>query len=608
MTATKSIRSRLIQVVLTLVIPGWIGMLLLTVVFYRQEREHVLQSTLQISRALMTAVDRDLSRAIMATQIIATSHLLASGDLAAFHRKITNMLPMTFASNLVLTDVSGQQLINTIRPYGEPLPIDGNLPVQREVIETGKPVIGNVFIEPVLKRPLAGIEVPVFIDGKIKYTLGAGFFPELLNELLLRQHLPPNWIAVILDKSGVITARTLSPEKFVGQKRTPAMATAMAAASDGVIEVRTREGVPAYTAYSRSSISGWTVVISIPVVEMPSASSMYIFTGIGSLIILLIGLGFASYQSTQIAGEIRGLMAPALAVGLGKAPEVRTFGIKEANEVAQALYRTSELLQSRTNERDEALRGEIESQIAGKIKDEFVATVSHELRTPLTSIAGALGLLSGDKAVALPAGGQRLVSIAYENVQRLLRLVDDMLDVAKFESGDMSFNFVEVDVLTVVQRTIDSNCGFADKFGVSIDLGPDSSSCMVRADVDRLEQVLTNLLSNAIKFSPADTLVLVNIERLKQSARITVRDHGPGIPEDFKAHVFKKFAQAQTGSVRTKKGTGLGLSIVETIIAAHDGLVGFEDAPNGGTIFYVELPLWEDAIAEAPRVKYRQFG
>jgi signal transduction histidine kinase len=607
-TATRSIRARLVQVVLTLVIPGWIGMLLLTVVFYRQEREHILQNTLQISRALMTVVDRDLSRAIMASQILATSPILAAGDLAWFSRRLNDLLPLTFGSNFVLTDVSGQQLINTLRPYGEPLPRDGISAIQRQAIETGKPAIGNVFIGPVIKRPLASITVPVFIDGKIKYTLGVGIFPELLNELLLQQRLPPSWLAVILDKSGVIAARTISPEKFVGQKSTQAVATAMAAVGDGVIEVRTREGVPSLATYSRSDISGWTVVISIPVSDLPTASSLFILSGLGSLAILFVGLGFASYQSKKIAGEIRGLIAPARAVGQGKAPEVKIFEIKEANEVAQALYRTSELLQSRTNERDEALRGEIESQVAVKIKDEFVATVSHELRTPLTSIAGALGLLAGGKAVPLPAAGQRLVSIAYENVQRLLRLVDDMLDVAKFESGDMSFRFVEVDVLTVVQRTIDSNCGFADKFGVSIDLGPDSSSCMVRADVDRLEQVLTNLLSNAIKFSPPDTLVLVNIERLEQSARITVRDHGPGIPEDFKAHVFKKFAQAQTGSVRTKKGTGLGLSIVETIISAHDGLVGFEDAPDGGTIFYVELPLWEDAIAEADRVKYRQFG
>jgi PAS domain S-box-containing protein len=231
------------------------------------------------------------------------------------------------------------------------------------------------------------------------------------------------------------------------------------------------------------------------------------------------------------------------------------------------------------------------------LKDEFVSTVSHELRTPLTSISGSLGLLVGQWAGKMPESAARLLAIAHNNSQRLVRLVNDILDVEKIESGRVVFNLSRVDVRPLVDQAIEANRGFAQGYGVHVRLDTASAGGQVNADPDRLTQVITNLLSNAIKFSPADEEVLVAVENNGDVICISVRDHGSGVPADFKSHIFEKFAQADGTSARQKGGTGLGLSIVKQIVERLDGEVGFDDAPGGGTIFHVKLPAWDSAAS-----------
>jgi PAS domain S-box-containing protein len=248
-----------------------------------------------------------------------------------------------------------------------------------------------------------------------------------------------------------------------------------------------------------------------------------------------------------------------------------------------------------------------------RLKDEFVSTVSHELRTPLTSISGSLGLLVGQWSGKLPESAARLLTIAHKNSQRLVRLVNDILDIEKTESGRVVFNFIRVDLLSVVKQEIEDNRGFAEGFGVAVRLDPASVEAEVIADPDRLAQVITNLLSNAIKFSPGGAEVLVRVEKSDNGFRVSVRDHGSGIPAEFKPHIFEKFAQADGTSSRQKGGTGLGLTIVKQIVERLGGKVGFDDAPGGGTKFYVELPAWESNVggeidaesnASSPRVLF----
>ena len=252
-----------------------------------------------------------------------------------------------------------------------------------------------------------------------------------------------------------------------------------------------------------------------------------------------------------------------------------------------------------------ALRYAVERKRMAQSQDEFVSTVSHELRTPLTSISASLGLLVGNAVGDLPPTAARLVTIAHTNSQRLVRLVNDILDIEKVESGQVTFNLEPVEVRSLVEQAIEANREFAEGYGVKLRFD-ESSSHKVRADSDRLMQVVTNLLSNAIKFSPPDADVVVAVENAGENVRITVRDHGPGISNDFRSRIFEKFAQADASTQRQKGGTGLGLSIVKQIVLRLGGEVGFSDAPGGGTIFYVDLPRL-DTIDSDAAVRAKKF-
>jgi PAS domain S-box-containing protein len=232
-----------------------------------------------------------------------------------------------------------------------------------------------------------------------------------------------------------------------------------------------------------------------------------------------------------------------------------------------------------------------------QLKNEFVATVSHELRTPMTSIAGSLGLLLGTAKGQLPDAMTRLLTIAHRNSQRLVRLINDVLDIEKIESGKMQFDLTRVEVRALIEQAIEAARGFADQHGSVIRLDPTSQNADVLADPDRLNQVITNLLSNAAKFTPRNGEVLVKVESRNDKVRITVRDHGPGISPAFRGRIFDKFAQDDGSNARLKGGTGLGLSIAKQIVTRLGGEIGFTDAPGGGTIFFVVLPRMQPTAA-----------
>lgn len=230
-----------------------------------------------------------------------------------------------------------------------------------------------------------------------------------------------------------------------------------------------------------------------------------------------------------------------------------------------------------------------------RMKSEFVSTVSHELRTPLTSIRGSLGLVSGGVAGALPERAKGLVEIAKNNCERLIRLINDILDSEKIESGKMPFELQPQELLPLLQQTLADNEGFAAQHQVKLALHAPRQPLKALVDSDRLLQVMTNLLSNAIKFSPAQGTVLVLLGRHAGRVRVEVSDNGPGIPEEFRQRIFQKFSQADSSDTRQKGGTGLGLAISKAIVERMDGSLGFTSRVAVGTTFFFELPEWREA-------------
>ena len=230
-----------------------------------------------------------------------------------------------------------------------------------------------------------------------------------------------------------------------------------------------------------------------------------------------------------------------------------------------------------------------------RIKGEFISVVSHELRTPLTSIRGSLGLIVGTMAESLPQGALKLLDIAHNNCERLIVLINDILDIDKIASGHMRFDMRRKALAPLMLKSLQTTEAYAQRFNVRLEWQPPDGNVYIVVDEDRFAQVLSNLLSNAIKFSPTHGVVTINAQLAQDRVRVNIVDRGPGIPEDFHGRIFERFSQADSSASRHAGGTGLGLHISRRIVESMNGTIGFDTQVGRGTTFWVDFPLAADA-------------
>lgn len=237
------------------------------------------------------------------------------------------------------------------------------------------------------------------------------------------------------------------------------------------------------------------------------------------------------------------------------------------------------------------IRDITEEKEVERMKNEFVSIVSHELRTPLTSIRGSLGLALSGAFPTVTGKIKDLLDIAHNNSLRLINLINDILDIEKIAAGKMEFCYENLNVSDAIENIISMNKPYAYKFNVEYmfinNLNEDAS---INVDKGRFTQVLTNLLSNATKFSPEKDKIIVSADYNNEFIKISIKDNGKGIPDEFKDKIFDKFTQADSSDTRQKGGTGLGLSICKSLVEEMNGRIGFESKLNSGTTFYVEFP------------------
>ena len=233
-----------------------------------------------------------------------------------------------------------------------------------------------------------------------------------------------------------------------------------------------------------------------------------------------------------------------------------------------------------------------ELKAAERKKEAFLAAVSHELRTPLTSVLASLGMLMQGDGGPMPERAQTLVRMAYSNSGRLVRLMGDILDIEQLSAGEMRFEFEPLELMPLVEQTIESSRALLEPpgSGIRIHMVETLPGVRVNGDAERLMQALANLLSNAVKFSPPDGRVEIEVSRHGDMVRIAVTDHGPGIPEEFRSEVFRKFAHAGAPNLPHKGGIGLGLSIAREIVVKHGGRIDYTSQRSAGTTFFIDLP------------------
>ncbi|WP_292935950.1 histidine kinase dimerization/phosphoacceptor domain -containing protein [Noviherbaspirillum sp.] len=356
-----TIRKSLSVLVVACIVPTIVTTAVLINHAYERERVRAELRRIETARALMQAVDRELSSAQGTLQALATSPHLSSGNLAEFWAQAQDVQRYRPNNNFVLSDATGQQLVNTLRPFGSALPRHGNPTQLRRVFETAKPVISDLYAGGLTQRPLISIDVPVVRNNQVIYDLSMGFFPAHLGEILRLQRIPSDRVAAIFDSNGVAVARTWEPERYVGKKGAPQLVKRMQEVAEDSIENVTVEGVPVVSSFSRSSVSNWTVAIGVPlaVTARELWRSIAWIAGV-AVLSLAVGLLFAALLGERISRSIHALLAPAEALGHGEPVAMPLLHLKEANDVAQVLVKTSQLLRQRTTERDLAERAEQE--------------------------------------------------------------------------------------------------------------------------------------------------------------------------------------------------------------------------------------------------------
>ena len=239
-----------------------------------------------------------------------------------------------------------------------------------------------------------------------------------------------------------------------------------------------------------------------------------------------------------------------------------------------------------------------ERRLIDRMKQEFISTVSHELRTPLTSIIASLGLLNSGRLADKPDRFQELLSVAHRNSTRLLKLINNLVDLQKLAARKMTFREDPILADSILDEAVAGIQAYADQCQVGLELGEISPELTLVGDRDRLIQVLNNLLSNAIKFSPADEVVTVSAHALEGRVVLTVSDQGPGIPEEFQSRLFDQFTQADPSKTRASGGSGLGLSIAKGLVEGMHGQISLDTRIGKGTTFFVELPGVSDEKAD----------
>jgi len=599
-----SLRSRLLYLAAAAFLPLALvsGISLLALV--HQQREQAERAGVEITRALSTAVDAELSRSFAALEALGTSTLLDTGDLRRFHDRAMRVTGTRSQwRSVLLHDRSGRMVLNTGYPVGAALPETAEGPSVVHVLREAKPAVGT------LARGLQGgysfaLRVPVIRDGELRYVLSAVLSPEGIREVINRQRVPSDWVVSVFDAKNQRIARSRQHEEFLGGPPAAGLLAKMQEpVHEGWVLTPTLEGDKSYTGFTRSPVTGWTVAIGMPpsYVDSGAMRSLFVYgggillsIGLAALAALLVGRG--------IARPMAELGAAARALGRRERLQLPDTPIAEIRQVADSLAVAADERTRGEAERDDLLARERQARAiaeeANRSKDEFLAMLGHELRNPLGAISNAAQLLGApdeeSRAQARAVIGRQ--------VQHLARMTDDLLDAARAMTGKIVLQRQMLDLADAAARALSTlrSTGRTGQRRLAQQLEP----VWIDADPTRIEQILGNLLGNALKFTPEGGTITVSVAKEDDRAVLRVADTGIGMSPALTARVFEAFVQGERPLDRSYGGLGIGLTVVRRLAELHGGSADAQsEGPGCGSVFTVRLPA-----ARAPESARRRSG
>ena len=572
---SPNVRQSLALLVIGSVVPIVAMGMFLIFSYWQAEQARVAEAAINRARAVTSAVDRQVGITQAALRALATSPLLTKNDLAGFHAQAEVALPTLNAETLVLVDRTGPLRLSTSHPWGTPLP---QLPypsvLLQHILKTGQPGLSDLFLGPISGKHIYIVAVPVTRDGSIVYSLNASASPTQMAKLLAEQKLPDSWRASIIDSSGSIVARTHEMNKFLGSKATPELLKRMSAANEGSFETVSLDGIPNISAYSRSAVTGWTVVIGAPLDELKDDIHLTLTQMLAAALLALgLGLILASLIGGRIAAAFIDLIKPARALGSGEPVVVPRLPVQEANEVGEALLEAARLLEQ-----------------ANRAKADFISRMSHELRTPLNAILGFAQLMEGGSPPPTPSQTKSLNEIVKAG-WNLLDQVNVILEYAMVESGKALLSREPVSLVEVMSECKAMIEPLAKERGISLAFPQFTNPWFLLVDKSWIKQCLINLLSNAIRYNkPSGAVVVECALSSSGSIRISVRDTGGGLSADQLAQLFQPFNRLGK-ELSADKGTGMSLAVTKRLVELMGGSIGADSAVGTGSVFWIELNL-----------------
>lgn len=354
-----TIRQWLAMLLAAFIVPAALAVATLSVHAYQRERAGVERAYLDVARALMQAIDRELASAQAAMKALATSPNLDRPDLRAFYAQATDVLHSRPGNVLLLLDDNLRQVVNTHMPFGAALPMHGNPVELQRIIDSGRPAVSDLYVGPTVQRLLTSVDVPVRRAGRVTYVLSMQYFGERLGEILERQQIPAHATATIYDSAGRVIWSSRGSPGDVGSHAQAALAAALAHAPEGIVDNGAMDGSSDVTVFSRSAVSKWAVAIALRRNDLNAAlwNSLAWIT-LGALALFALGLGLVRSVGVRIERAVRALVQAAMALGYGEPVTAPVSPLREARELGQALVQASALLRERTAQRDDAERAE----------------------------------------------------------------------------------------------------------------------------------------------------------------------------------------------------------------------------------------------------------
>ncbi|MEW6763924.1 MAG: ATP-binding protein [Pseudomonadota bacterium] len=593
------IRSRLLILVLAILVPSFLAAALAVSYVYREEQKSQMQSVSESARAFALMVDNELQARTAVLHTLATSPALQHGELREFYEHARRMAP-GWDTVIVLADLDGRQLLNTRKPFGAALPQRRSSNVGA-LMRAGGPAgiyVSDLFMAPIGKVPDYTVQVPVVIDGAVRYHLLLGVHVATLQKLVERQQFRGNWTATIIDRQGVVLARSRHPERFVGKPVRAYSRNLLAAAREGVYDSRTLEGTDVRAFFSTVPMSDWKVLVSIPVSEIRrvplEAAAM-----LALLMATLLAAGVLAAR--RLAGRaivpIEYLGRSADLLGQGKEPDYRPQGIVEIDSVAQRMLeagrqvrQSQQELQQRVAEAvAQAERAQGALLKAQKLESlgRLTGGIAHEFNNLLQTLSTALQLAELTTTQEKIRG---LVQTCRKTVQRATALTGQLGAFGRIQEARQETVDAGVQLASALQLLRG-----ALREDIRLEVDCEEALWPVTVEPLQFDLALLNLAVNARDAMPRGGLLRIEARNMHTPpqplapgdwVRLRVADEGCGMAPEVLAHALDPFFTTKGQG----QGSGLGLAQAYAFATQSQGLLVLDSAPGAGTRVDIWLP------------------